>query len=284
MTADTAIDIRGLDKDFGGFALRDLHLTVPTGYVMGLVGPNGAGKTTTIKCLLGMLRPDRGEISVLGRATSSSVAELRQGIGVVLDTPYYVRDWRVADVERALRPFYPAWDTGSFAELCRRFALPADRKVKDLSRGMGMKLMITVALSHHASLLILDEPTSGLDPLARDELLGVLGEFMTDESHSVLFSTHITGDLAKIADYITFIRDGQVLRSGTTEQVLTDYVLVRGGPDQMPESATLLGLRRHAQGFEALLPAAQASHLSPGLVIEQPTLDEIVVHLAKEES
>jgi ABC-2 type transport system ATP-binding protein len=280
VSTDLALALRGVSATVGSFSLRDISFELPAGYVMGFMGPNGAGKTTTIRCLLGMQAIRGGEIELLGRRVPGPVA-LRQDVGVVLDHTYLVGDWRLAEVERALRPFYDRWDADRYRELLGRFGLDARAKVKELSRGMAMKLMITVALSHHARLLVLDEPTSGLDPVARDELVGILGEFLTDETHSVLFSTHITADLERVADYVTLIHDGGIVRSGTKEELLDAYRLVRGGPDDLRDlvGVELLGERRTATGVEALVRTEEAALLGGGLVVEAPTLEEIVVHV-----
>jgi ABC-2 type transport system ATP-binding protein len=179
LCSDLAFALLGVDCAVGnGFALRDVSFELPTGYVMGLTGANGAGKTTAIRCLLGMREIDAGEIELLGRRVPGPVA-LRQDVGVVLDHTYLVGDWRLAEVERALRPFYDRWDGVRYRQLLEEFGLELRAKVKDLSRGMAMKLMIAVALSHRARLLVFDEPTSGLDPVARDEL-GIIGDFLLD--------------------------------------------------------------------------------------------------------
>jgi ABC-2 type transport system ATP-binding protein len=277
--SETALAVRHLDATRGTFHLRDVSFELPTGFVMGFVGRNGAGKTTTIRCLLGMLVPDAGEIEVLGERMPAD-PRLREDIGVVLDHATLVEDWRLSDVERALAPFYASWDGPRYRELLDGFGLTMRAKVKELSRGQGMKLSIALALSHHARLLVLDEPTSGLDPVARDELVSILGDFLTDEGHSVLFSTHITADLERIADYVTVIDDGRILDSAPKDELLDRYRVVRGGPDDLtaPE-LELRGVRRTATGVEALVAAHQLDVLTGDLVVERPTLDQIVVKI-----
>ncbi|WP_281246887.1 ABC transporter ATP-binding protein [Amycolatopsis saalfeldensis] len=269
-----------MSSTVGSFALRDISFSLPLGYVMGFIGANGAGKTTTIRCLLGMQQIQQGEIEVLGHPVPGPVAQ-RQDLGVVLDHTYLVGDWRLTEVERAVRPFYDRWDTDRYHQLLGAFGLSPRARVKDLSRGMAVKLMITLALSHQARLLVFDEPTSGLDPVARDELVGILGDFLLDEGHSVLFSTHITSDLERIGDYLTLIHGGRIICTGTKEEVLDSYRVVRGGPDDLADTpgVRLIGARRTAIGAQALVPAEDAGLLGARVVIEAPTLEELAVHL-----
>ena len=281
MDSDLAFALRGVGTAVGGnFALRDVSFELPTGYVMGLIGANGAGKTTTIQCLLGMRPIDIGEIELLGHRAPGPVA-LRQDVGVVLDNAFLVGDWRLAEVERTLRPFYDRWDGGRYRQLLDEFGLDLRAKVKDLSRGMSMKLMIAVALSHQARLLVFDEPTSGLDPVSRDELIGIVGDFLVDEGHSVLFSTHITSDLDRIGDYLTLIHGGRIVRTGTKDEILDAYRVVRGGPEDLDElvGVQLIGLRRTQTGAQALVRTEEADFLGGHVLVEAPTLEEIAVHI-----
>ena len=278
---DLAFALRGVGCAVGrGFALRDVSFELPTGYVMGLIGANGAGKTTTIRCLLGMRGIELGEIELLGHRLPGPAA-LRQDVGVVLDHTYLVGDWRLAEVERALRPFYDRWDGVRYRQLLNEFGLDLRAKVKELSRGMAMKLMIAVAMSHHARLLVLDEPTSGLDPVARDELAGIIGDFLLDEGHSVLFSTHITADLDRIGDYVTLIHGGRIVRTGSKDDVLGAYRVVRGGPDDLSDlvGVELIGVKRSAYGAQALVRTEEADFLGGDVLVEAPTLEDIAVHI-----
>jgi ABC-2 type transport system ATP-binding protein len=282
---DLAFALRGVSATVGKFHLQDVSFSLPLGYVMGFIGANGAGKTTTIRCLVGMQHFEKGEIEVLGHPVPGPVG-LRQDVGVVFDHTYLVRDWRLSEVERAVRPFYDRWDSTRYHDLLGEFQLDPRAKVKDLSRGMAMKLMITLALSHQARLLVFDEPTSGLDPVARDELIGILGDFLTDEGHSVLFSTHITTDLERIGDYLTLIHGGRIVCTGTKEQVLDSYRIVRGGPDDLTGAigARLIGARRTTTGLQALVSAEDAKLLDSRVLVEAPTLEEIAVHIGAGEA
>lgn len=267
------LELRGVTKHRDGFTLGPLDLVVPRGYVMGFVGANGAGKTTAIKIALGLVHQDAGEVNVLPH----------DRVGVVFDQPAYVADWTAAQVGRAVAPFYPAWNQAEFDRLLVWAGIDPGKRVKDLSRGMGMRLQLAVALSHGAELLVLDEPTSGLDPLARSQLLEMVADFMTDESHSVLFSSHITSDLEKIADHVTVIHDGRILASTTRDDLLDAWRIVRGAASELEGVRPLVrGLREHGAGWEGLMATEDTVTLGRGAVAEAPTLEEIVVHLAKE--
>lgn len=200
-----AVEIRGLSKDFGDFQLKGVSFAVPRGYIMGLIGPNGAGKTTVIKLILNLLRRDGGEIRVFDRDNLAHEVEVKSRIGFVHDTPYFFEHLTLRKLKDTVAPFYGTWDDRIFHRLMEEFNLPLRKRFSKLSRGMKMKFALALALSHRADLLILDEPTAGLDPVFRRELLSKLSAFIQDEGKTVLFSTHITSDLERIADFITFI-------------------------------------------------------------------------------
>ncbi len=280
-----ALRISGLGKDYPGFALSDVSFRLPEGYIMGFVGRNGAGKTTTIKCVLDMVSRDAGSIEVLGQDAAAEGSRVKQDIGVVFDQPFYPGTWTVAQVGQALRPFYTRWDSAAYARTIERFGLPPARRVKDLSRGMPMKLMLAAALSHHAKLLILDEPTSGLDPVARDDLLDILAESIVDGGHSVLFSTHITTDLERIADYITIIDAGRIVYTGSREELGDTYRLIQGTPVELTDEVRkrAIGLRTSALGYTALIRAGDTAGLPRGISRAAPTIDDVVIHIARQE-
>ncbi|GAB78274.1 ABC-2 type transport system ATP-binding protein [Austwickia chelonae] len=270
------LSLRQVSKSFGSFALQSVDLEVQAGQVVGLIGANGAGKTTAIKCALGAVRPDSGSTHLIDK----------RRVGVVLDSPPYLPTWTVADVERALAPFYPHWRRDTFTRLSEWAGLKPSAQVKDLSRGMSMRLQVAVALSHDAQLLILDEPTSGIDPVGRSELLDELSAFMLDEDHAVLFSTHITGDLERIADRLVVFSGGRVVVAGDTVDVLESFRMVRGGVGELPDRLRDLihGLREHSVGWSGLMSTEDTVHLKGTVVAEQPSFDDLVVHLTADDT
>ena len=277
------LEIRNLSKSFGGFALRNVSFALPKGYIMGLIGPNGSGKTTTIQLILNMLRRDSGTIQVLGRDILAQEQAIKASLGVVFDSSCFSDDWQAAQVEQAISPFYANWNRDTFAQLLRKFHIDPARRGRELSRGMQMKLMLACAFSYDAKLLILDEPTSGLDPVSRDELLSILAAYIEDGEHSVLFSTHITEDLERAADYITYLRYGELVFSGSKEEFVDGFRMAKGGREELtPElRARAAGIRTFSTGFEALIRAQDAAAFSH-LEIEPASIDEIVVFTSKE--
>lgn len=277
------LEIRNLSKSFGGFALRNVSFALPKGYIMGLIGPNGSGKTTTIQLILNMLRRDSGTIKVLGRDSAAQERAIKASLGVVFDSSCFSDDWQAAQVEQAISPFYANWNKDTFAQLLRKFHIDPARRGRELSRGMQMKLMLACAFSYDAKLLILDEPTSGLDPVSRDELLSILAAYIEDGEHSVLFSTHITEDLERAADYITYLRYGELVFSGSKEEFVNGFRMAKGGREELtPElRSRAAGIRTFPTGFEALIRAQDAAAFSH-LEIEPASIDEIVVFTSKE--
>ena len=275
---DNYLEIKNLSKSFDRFQLHNITFTLPKGYIMGLIGPNGSGKTTTIKLILNMLRRGGGEIKIMGLDNIADEQRAKAELGVVFDTNYFSDDWSAAEVEASVSAFYPNWNTERFAEMLRKFHIAPAKKVKELSKGMQMKLMLACAFSYDAKLLILDEPTSGLDPVSRDELLHILSEYIEDGAHSVLFSTHITEDLERAADYITYIRYGELFFTGSKDEFVDRFRMVRGGLEELSADlrAKAIGIRTFPTGFEALVRAEDAEAFS-ALDMEPAAIDEIVV-------
>lgn len=277
-----ALSVTGLTKHYdSGFTLDDVTFDLPSGYIMGLVGPNGAGKSTLIKLILNMDHARRGTNrsgSALTRWPMRS--GFKEQLGVVLDSSYFIEYMTVDAVERTSRPMYPLWDHNLFDTYLRQFGLGRNKKIKDLSRGMQMKLMLAVALSHDAKLLILDEPTSGLDVLSRDELMDILSDYVADGEHSVIFSTHITADLERCADFLTYITHGMLYYSGPKDEFEDAFRLVKGGPDELTD-----GLQRqwsasaHTQLASTRWSARRTSHTSAGtdgLLTQHASIEDVI--------
>lgn len=276
------LEVKNLSKSFDNFRLHDITFTLPKGYIMGLIGPNGSGKTTTIKLILNMLKRTDGEVKILGLDNIADEQAVKKGLGVVFDSNYFSDEWKVSQVEKSVSVFYENWNTQRFSELLNKFHISPAKKVKELSKGMQMKLMLACAFSYDAKLLILDEPTSGLDPVSRDELLHILSEYIEDGEHSVLFSTHITGDLERAADYITYISYGELFFSGGKDEFVDSFRIVKGGREELSDDLgkKALGVRDFATGFEALIKTEdikQFAHLN----VEPATIDDIVVFTSK---
>ncbi len=279
---DNHLELKGVSKSFPGFKLDNISISLPKGYIMGLVGPNGAGKTTTIQLILNMLEKDEGEILVFGNDNVKSENAVKQDIGVVFDSIFYVDSWTVKDTEKAISIFYKNWKHDIFSEMVSRFELPQGKKVRELSRGMQMKLMLACAFSHNAKLLILDEPTSGLDPVTRNEFLEILQDYIKDGEKSVLFSTHITTDLERVADYITLINNGKLIFTGNTEDLLNSYRLIKGKPRDLTIELekSIIGLRKTDMGFEGLIDVKKAAEYKD-YVLDAVSIDDIVINIGK---
>ena len=276
-----ALSVQSVTKHYGsGFTLDDISFELPQGYIMGLIGPNGAGKSTLIKLILNMIHLDSGSIKVFGKNHIEDEETIKENLGVVFDSSYFIDQWTVSSAGKAMAPMYASWSEAKFQAYLDRFKLDRTKKIKELSRGMQMKLMLAVALSHDAKLLILDEPTSGLDVLGRDELMDDLRAYIEDGRHSVLFSTHITEDLERAADYITYITRGELYYTGPKDDFEDAFRIVRSGLEDFDAvRAVAIGAHRYATGFDALVRADQVATLSSslgGLISEPPTIDDII--------
>ena len=276
-----ALSVTGLTKHYdSGFTLDDVTFDLPSGYIMGLVGPNGAGKSTLIKLILNMITRDAGRIEVLGLDAMADEERAKEQLGVVLDSSYFIEYMTVDAVERTSSPMYPLWDHNLFDAYLRRFGLGRNKKIKDLSRGMQMKLMLAVALSHDAKLLILDEPTSGLDVLSRDELMDILSDYVADGGHSVIFSTHITADLERCADFLAYITNGMLYYSGPKDEFEDAFRLVKGGPDELTDGLrrAMVGIRTYATGFDALVRTQDIPHIggTDGLLTQHASIEDVI--------
>ena len=281
---NNALEVQNLCKSYHDFTLDSVSFALPAGYIMGFVGKNGAGKTTAIRCILNMAKRESGEIKVFGLDNIRDEQAVKQEMAAVFDDIFFVDTWRVKEVETAIKYFYEKWDSRQYAEYLKRFDLSPNKRVKELSRGMKMKLMLAVSMSHGAKLLILDEPTSGLDPVAREELLNILKEYIADGENSVFFSTHITTDLERVADFITLIDHGKIFYTGTKDGLLEHFCIVKGGePDLTDElKKKIIGLSVTSSGFKGMIRSDDTKGLPKDIITDSPSIDEILVHISKE--
>lgn len=252
---ENALEITGLCKQYEGFALRNVSFTLPSGCVMGFIGENGAGKTTTIKAVLNLIHRDAGSIRVLGQDNIREERAVKECIGVVLEDGCFLNTMNARQVDVLMGKAYQNWHSEQFFDFLKRFGIDTGKKIKDYSKGMRMKVNIAAAMSHDAQLLLMDEPTSGLDPVVRDEVLDLFYDFMQDEGHSILLSSHITSDLDKIADYITFIHQGQIVLSEPRDMLLDTYGVLHCTAEQLAalKPSAVRGKRMGAFGCEALV-------------------------------
>ena len=277
------LSVTNLCKTYPKFFLDNISFSLERGFIMGFIGRNGAGKTTTLKSMLGLVHPDSGEVKMNDLDFSLHEFECKQNIGFVLGGVDYFPKKKISTITDVTKRFYPQWDEEAYLGYLARFELDPDKRVDELSAGMRVKYSLALALSHHADLLILDEPTSGLDPVSRDDLLDLFQELIQDGERSILFSTHITSDLERCADYITYIKDGKLLFSEEKDTFMQRYHLIGGNQEQLfPDlEKHLVGLRKHRFGFEAMIPVDVQLDLS-GFEISKPNLEAIMVHLERE--
>ncbi len=285
---DNILEIINLSKSYGKFKLSNVNIVLPRGYIMGFIGANGAGKTTTIKLIMNMIKKDYGEIKVLGKDHVKDELYIKNKVGYVSEQPVFYDNQTVAWNVNFAKKYYTKWDDTACAELLTRFNIDRFKKMNQLSKGMKMKTALAIALSHHPELLILDEPTSGLDPIVRDELLGILMEFIQDERRAVFFSSHITTDIEKIGDFITFIDNGTIILSEEKDKILEQWKLVKGDINQVDNYKNdLIGLELTRTNFKAIVKdfgTFKARHDITSLIVDKPSLDDILLHLAKKEN
>ena len=278
-----AIEIRSLCKHYKGFSLDDLNLDLPYGCVLGLVGENGAGKSTTIRLIMDTLERDGGTVSALGTGNrSKEFLDLKEDIGVVLDETFVPEVINARQMGKIMAGTYKNWDQAVYDGWIRRFELPLDKKFKDYSRGMTMKLGIAAALSHHPRLLLLDEATGGLDPMVREELLEVFADFAAEEGHAVLLSSHIVSDLERICDYIAFLHKGRLVLCEEKDLLLDKYGILKCSKEQLaniPEEA-IHGRRVGTYGVEALV---EREFMPRDAVVDRANLEDIILYMVKGE-
>lgn len=224
---ENILEVKNLSKKYNNFELKNINFNLPKGMIMGLIGENGAGKSTTIKSILNLINTNSGEIKIFGLNNKKNEKKIKEEIGVVLDDSFLSETLTPVDINKIMKNIYRNWDEKLYFKYLEDFKLPKDKKTKEFSNGMKMKLKIATAISHHPKLLILDEPTSGLDPVARNDILDIFQDFIQDEEHGILVSSHITSDLEHIADYITFISQGEIIFTKTRDELLDNYGIVK---------------------------------------------------------
>jgi ABC-2 type transport system ATP-binding protein len=283
---NTILEVTKLNKTYtdSDFSLNDVSFSVPSGSIMGFVGENGAGKTTTIGCILNTLIKDDGSVKVFGKEMTDKSTDIRDDIGVVYDTNAFPGHFTPKKIASGMRNIFTNWDDELFREYLSKFKLQEKQKIKSFSRGMTMKLSVAVALSHRPRLLILDEATSGLDPIVRDDILDVFLDFVQDENNSILFSSHITSDLEKVADYITFIHDGRIVFSESKDSLIYNYGLLRLKAAQFEQidKEDMLAYRKHEYQIDVLVSDRQSAEKKyRDIVIDSITIEEIMLLLVK---
>lgn len=278
------LEVKNLNKSYKGFSLNNINLTIPSGYIMGYVGQNGAGKTTTINLINHICKSSEGEIRVNGITYEDDPVKYKESIAYVGDESYFPKGYKIKQVKKTLKEFYDTFDEDKFNGLIKKYNLPEKKKIENFSRGMKVKLMFATVFSRDAKLLILDEATNGLDPFVRDELMSSLQEYIEDGTRSILFSTHVLSDLEEIADYITFIDSGEIILSKTKDELIEDYLIVKGDFDELSfeQKNQLIGMDKKKFGFEALILSDDAGNFGQSFAFEKPEISQIMLHSIKD--
>lgn len=276
------LKIEELNKSYGKFCLKNISFALESGYIMGFIGRNGAGKTTTLKSIMNIIHPDSGKITVCGKDFSKNEYECKQKIGFASGGIDYYPKAKIKAVTDVTKRFYHEWDDKIYSHLMMRFELDENKRIEQLSEGMKVKYSLALAFSHNARILILDEPTSGLDPVSRDDIIMLFQEFIEDGEHSILFSTHITSDLEKCADYITYIKNGEILDSDERDSFTGKYKSVKGTKNILSKelSEKLIGCCTNQFGFESIIKTSDVKY-AEGCQITETNLEEIMVHLER---
>ncbi|MBU5227185.1 ABC transporter ATP-binding protein [Clostridium senegalense] len=280
------LEIKNITKTYKNFKLDDVSFNLEKGYIMGFIGENGAGKTTTIKLIMNLLKRDSGEIKIFGKDNVKYSKEIKEKIGFVYDDCFYYEKLSIKKNAKIISNFYKQWSFETFSKYLKIFGLNEDQKVKELSKGMKMKFAIAIALSHNAEFLIMDEPTAGLDPIVREELLDIFQKVIQNEDIAILISTHITSDLERISDYITYINKGKIEFSKPTIDVLEEYRIVKGDKSLLNDEnrKAFISINITSFGFEALTNNVSKikAIFKDSVILEKPTLEDIMVFKSRE--
>lgn len=280
---ENCIEVKNITRKYPQFTLKNVSFNVPQGSVVGFIGENGAGKTTTIKAILGLLKDGEGEITVLGEDSRKLSLETKEKIGVVFDGLSFPENLKAKQLDRVMKGIYKTWSSDKFLDYMKKFDLPMEKRFRQFSRGMTMRLSIAAALSHATELLVLDEPTGGLDPVVRSEILDIFLEFMQDENHSILMSTHVTSDLEHIADYICFIHKGEIVFTMERNEMLEKHRILKCTDEQLSriDKSDIIGVRKGRFQNEVL---TFSSSKYPDIPADAPTIEEIMVFYVKEDN
>ncbi len=279
-----AIVIDKLVKQYKDFTLDNISFQVPRGTIMGFVGENGAGKTTTIKAVMDLIRTDGGSITVLGSDSRQLPKKIKSQIGVVFDGSNLHDNLNCRNINLVMKNIYPNWNEGTFRNYIKRFDLPESKTIKEYSRGMKMKLSIAIAMSHNSKLLILDEATSGLDPMVRDEILDIFLEFIQEEDHTILLSSHIISDIEKIADYVTFIHKGKIVFSESKDNLIYQYGIIRCRKEDVAsiDRSYVVGIRENSFGAEVMIRNKDKFlRHNRQFSIERSSIEEIMLYVSR---
>ena len=283
---NSALTITGLTKKYSNFVLDNISFSIPSGSIVGLIGENGAGKSTTINSILGLIKKDSGKITILGHDIDTFDYAVKEKIGVVFDGSNFSEELTPVKLSKVLRDIYSSWEQSYFNRLLEQLNIPATKKIKTFSKGMKMKLSIAVAFSHHPQLLILDEATSGLDPIVRDDILDMFLEFVQDEEHSILVSSHITSDLEKVADYIIFIHAGKIVFCKPKDELLERYGIIKCGAAQFDaiDKNDIVTYRKQDYEWQVLVANREkVAKKYPKAMVIPATIDEIMLLYVKGE-
>jgi len=279
---ENVVEFKGVSKHFKDFSIEDINLQIKQGYVTGFIGANGAGKSTTMKLMMNLLKANAGDINVFGLDYASNEKEIKERMGFVYDSNVFYESLNLKDIRRIVAPAYKNWNDKQFYDYIKKFELPLNKGMKTFSKGMQMKASLAMALSHDAEFIMMDEPTAGLDPVFRRELLDILQEIMEDGRRTLFFSTHITSDLERIADYITFIQKGKILFTDSMEDVQDRYALVKGSMDVINQDVEkmFIKIERSSYGFTALTNdvAGVKAVLGDRVSMEPATLEDIMFY------
>ena len=277
---ENVLEVKELCKKYEGFELKNVSFSIPKGMIVGLIGENGAGKTTTIKALLNVINKDKGSIKIFNLELQQNEKRIKQDIGVVLDDSFLSEYLTPKSINKIMKNFYPTWDEVAYFKYLENFNLPENKMSKEFSSGMKMKLKIATALSHKPKLLILDEPTAGLDPVARNDILDIFQEFIEDGEHSILLSSHITSDLEHIADYITFINNGEIIFTKSKDELTENFGIVKCGEDEFNRfyKNDYIKYRKSKYGYDVLIEnKVEFKRKYDILVIDKPTIEDIML-------